>query len=69
MEDDRVMADNKLAFVFDSLPHDGGGDVQRGQHTVHGLTRIDEQADVSQSNASSCGATARRKPKICWYAY
>ena len=24
MEDDRVMADNKLAVVFDSLPHDAG---------------------------------------------
>ena len=48
VEDDRVMADNKLAVDFDSLPHDGGGDVQRGQHTVHGLTRIDEQADVEE---------------------
>ena len=46
VEDDRVMADDELAVVFHSLPHDGGGNVQRGQHAVHRRACIDEQADV-----------------------
>lgn len=41
-----MVADNKLAVILDRLPHNRGGDVQRGQHTVHRLTRIDQQADI-----------------------
>ena len=46
LEDDWMVADNKLAVILDRLPHDRGGDVQRGQHAVHRLTRIDQQADI-----------------------
>ena len=46
LEDDRMVADNKLAVILDRLPHNRRGDVQRGQHAVHRLTRIDQQADI-----------------------
>ncbi len=63
MEDDRVMADDELAVVFHSLPHDGGVMSSVVSTLSTGVPASTSSPTLSQSNASSCGATARRKPK------
>ena len=51
LEDDRMVADNKLAIILDRLPHDRGGDVQRVSTPSTGLPASTSRPTLSQLRA------------------